>query len=48
MKIIVDVEIAIIMIFVCNTDCGKYTCINKENCIDCIDYDKYIGGEDLK
>jgi hypothetical protein len=33
----------------CDTDCDLYdNCINHEDCGDCIDYDKYIGSEDIK
>jgi hypothetical protein len=33
----------------CDADCDRYdSCINHEDCGDCIDYDKYIGSEDIK
>ena len=33
----------------CDTDCDRYdSCVNHEDCGDCIDYDKYIGSEDIK
>jgi hypothetical protein len=33
----------------CNLTCIKFNeCINHEDCINCVDYDKYIGKGDIK